>query len=275
MILEHMRTMSRTSFLRLGASRRLWTLALALTAALLVGYSASIGSAEELTATEIVKKMDQLLRGKTSVGTYEMTVVTPNWERTLRMDAWSIGNEMTFIRITSPAKEAGVGSLRIETNMWDYLPKVERIIKIPPSMMMQPWMGSDFTNDDLVKESSVVKDYTHELLGKEDIDGFNAYKIALIPKPDAPVVWGKVIAYVRASDFVPLREEYYTEKGKLVRVLTFSDIKKMDDRVIPTTWVMQPVDDPGKHTMLKIEKIVFNQSIPENVFTLENLKHVK
>jgi outer membrane lipoprotein-sorting protein len=267
--------MTRIESFRLSRKGRSCFLALALTAAFLIGHCTPAYSEEELTAKEIVKRMDQLLRGRTSVGTYEMTVTTPNWERTLRMDAWSEGIEKTFIRITSPAKEAGVGSLRIETNMWDYLPKVERIMKIPPSMMMQPWMGSDFTNDDLVKESSVVKDYTHELLGVEKIATFDAHKIGLTPKPEAPVVWGKIIAYVRTSDFVPLREEYYTEKGKLVRVLTFSDIKRMDDRVIPTTWLMQPVDEPGKHTMLKIERIVFYQPILEDIFTLENLKHVR
>ncbi len=231
--------------------------------------------AEEPSATEIIKKCDQLLRGNTSIGTYEMTVTTPNWQRTLKLDAWSRGKEMTFIRITSPAKEAGVGSLRIQTNMWNYLPKVERIIKIPPSLMMQPWMGSDFTNDDLVKESSVVDDYTHEFLGLETFDGFEAYKVKLIPKPHAPVVWGKIIFVVRTSDFNPLREEFYTERGKLVRVLSFSEFKKMDDRVIPTQWFMQPVEKPGQNTVLKVDKILFNREIPDEIFTLQNLKHVK
>jgi outer membrane lipoprotein-sorting protein len=230
---------------------------------------------EQLTATEIVRRADQLLRGKTSVGKYEMTIITPNWERTLAMDVWTEGYEKTFIRITAPPKEAGVGSLRIETNMWNYLPKVERIIKIPPSMMMQSWMGSDFTNDDLVKESSVVKDYTHELMGTETVDGFETWKIALTPKPEAPVVWGKIIMNVRKSDFNPVREEFYSESGKLVRVMTFSDFRKMDDRTIPTKWVMQPVDEPDKRTVLLVEEIHFNVAIPASVFTLQNLKRVQ
>lgn len=238
-------------------------------------FAPAVSATETLTAREIVRRADQLLRGKTSVGKYQMTVITPNWERTLDMDVWSVGTKKTFIRITAPPKEAGVGSLRIETNMWNYLPKVERIIKIPPSMMMQAWMGSDFTNDDLVKESSVVEDYSQEMLDVETLDGYETYKIALTPNPDAPVVWGKIVFNIRTSDFDPVREEFYSEGGKLVRVMTFSDFKKMDDRVIPTTWIMQPVDEPEKRTILRVDEIHFNQPISDSIFTLENLKRLQ
>ena len=133
--------------------------------------------AVELTGQDIVKRSDDLMRGDTSQGKYKMTVITPDWQRTLELDAYSTGRDRTFIRVLAPAKEAGVTSLRVKTNMWNYLPKVERVIKIPPSMMLQPWMGSDYTNDDLVKESSIVYDYTHTITGQEKIGADTAYKI--------------------------------------------------------------------------------------------------
>src|SRR5574341_2176164 len=141
-----------------------------------------------------------------------MSVTTPRWQRTLSLRAWMERPKRSFIRIMTPAKEAGIGSLRIGAEMWNYLPNVERTIKIPPSMMMQPWMGSDFTNDDLVKESSVVDDYTHRVLAAESVAGAPVYVIEAIPKPEAAVVWGKIVFRVRKSDFIPIAVEYYDER---------------------------------------------------------------
>lgn len=154
---------------------------------------AEVGAVPEIIAKDIVKKADSLLRGETNHGMSEMTIITPNWERTLRLKSWQNGIEKTFIRILLPQKDAGIGFLKIKNEMWSYLPTVERIIKIPPSMMMQPWMGSDFTNDDLVKGSSIVDDYEHREIGIEKVEGQDVYKIESDPKPDAPVVWGKII----------------------------------------------------------------------------------
>jgi len=227
---------------------------------------------DPLSAQELVKCSDDLMRGDTSRGTYKMTVLTPQWERTLELKAYSIGRDKTFIRIISPPKEAGITTLRIDNNMWNYLPKVERTIKVPPSMMLQPWMGSDFTNDDLVKESSIVYDYTHRIVAEEDIDGMPAYKIELTPKPEAAVTWGKLILWVRREDCVPLREEFYTEHGKLVKVLQYSKIKQMSDRVIPTIWKMTSVTREGHYTIIEILDVVYNKPIDENIFTMANLK---
>ena len=116
----------------------------------------------------IVKKMDQLYRSETSHAEMEMQIATPHWERTLAMTVWTKGMDHTFIRITAPKKEQGVATLRIGNEMWNYLPKTNKVMKIPPSMMMGSWMGSDFTNDDLVKESSMLNDYTYQLVKPED-----------------------------------------------------------------------------------------------------------
>jgi len=228
--------------------------------------------AQDLTPQEIVKRADDLLRGDTSQGQYRMSVETPGWKRTLELDAYSIGRDKTFIRILSPPKEAGITTLRIENEMWNYLPKVERTIKIPPSMMFQSWMGSDFNNDDLVKESSIVYDYTHKILYEKQIGSHDVYKIELIPLPEAPVTWGKLLLWVRKSDFVPLREEFYSERGKLIKILEYSDIKQVSDRTIPTTWKMKSVTKEGHVTIIEVIDIVYNEPVSENIFTLSNLK---
>jgi outer membrane lipoprotein-sorting protein len=226
----------------------------------------------ELTAQEIIKRSDDLMRGDTLRGKYQMTVETPDWKRTLELDAYSIGREKTFIRILNPPKEKGITTLRIKNNMWNYLPKVERTIKIPPSMMLQPWMGSDFTNDDLVKESSVVHDYTHKIVNEEMAGPELIYVIQLDPKPEAAVTWGKLIFRVRHSDFVPLREEFYSEHGKLIKVLEYSEVKQMSDREIPTVWKMTSMTKKSHVTIIKVDDVVYNEPVADSIFTMANLK---
>jgi outer membrane lipoprotein-sorting protein len=203
-----------------------------------------------------------------------MTVTTPRWERTLTMTAWEKRREKTFIRILSPARERGVVTLRIGNEMWNYLPRVERVIKIPPSMMLQSWMGSDFTNDDLVKESSIVDDYTHEITGTETVGKDIAFKVVATPKEDAPVVWGSIVYWVRKADYVPLKEEFYSENKELVRLLEFSEIREVGGRVIPTTWTMTPVKKPGRKTVFRIIEMEFDADIPDAVFTRRNMRSV-
>jgi outer membrane lipoprotein-sorting protein len=142
-------------------------------------------------------------------------------------------------------------------------------------MMMQPWMGSDFTNDDLVKESSIVEDYVHKVMGKEKIDGFDAYHVEAVAKPDAPVVWGKILYWVRVEDFIPLREEFYSEKGELIRVMSFSDIKEIGGRVLPTFWKMVPVKKKDRMTTFRLIEVEFDIPIPDEIFTLRNLKRIR
>jgi outer membrane lipoprotein-sorting protein len=230
---------------------------------------------QQLTGKEIIKRMDSLLWGQSSYGNFELQIETQRWKRTLELRAWEKDRKKTFIRILGPAKEKGIATLRIEYEMWNYLPAVEKTIKVPPSMMFQPWMGSDFTNDDIVKESSIVEDYEHEILGIEDIDGADAYKIESLPKPEAPVVWGKIIYWVRKKDFVPLKKEFYSEKGERIRVLSFSEVKNMGGRTIPTVWEMKPLKKEGKRTVFKINEISYDIPIDDNIFSLENLRNPK
>jgi len=248
---------------------------LQITVLMLVVAFAAAGraSAAEPSGHELVEHVERLLWGKSNHGLSEMTVTTPRWERTLKMRFWMDRPRYTLIRILAPPKEEGIGSLRIDAEMWNYLPKVARIIKIPSSMMLQSWMGSDFSNDDLVKESSMLVDYTHTLLGTEHVRGEPAYRVQSIPKPDAPVVWGKIVYFIRVSDRMPLKQEYYDERGELIKFMTFSDVRRLGGRTIPTRWTMEPVAKPGHRTVMRIHEITFDRPISVGVFTQANLRN--
>jgi outer membrane lipoprotein-sorting protein len=234
--------------------------------------SVPVTALAEPDARGIVRKTDNLLRGETSQAAFEMTVTTPNWSRTMKGESCSAGHwDKAFVRISAPVKDAGSGSLKIRNEMWNYVPKVERVIKIPPSMMLQGWMGSDFTNDDLVKESSLLNDYTHHVLRVEK----ESWVVALTPKPEAAVVWGKLLLWVRKSDFVPLREEFYDEKGGLVRVLIFKEIENVGDRNYPLVWEMTPLGKVGHKTVLRYRKIRFNIPVDNGRFSLKNLQSTR
>ncbi len=234
--------------------------------------------AAPLEAEQIVTQMIDNLRARANLSHYEVTIERPRWKRTLSLKAWDHrGEKKVFLLITQPAKEKGKGFLRIDYNLWTYLPEVEKIIKIPASMMLQPWMGSDFSNDDLVKESSYTEDYTHEIIGTETIEGVPVTRIKLLPKPHAPVVWGSVVFWVRSKPYLPMRQHFYNEKGELVKELTFSVFKKMDNRLLPTVWIMNPVRKPQERTILKLKEIDFvsGGQINPSIFTKQNLKNPK
>jgi outer membrane lipoprotein-sorting protein len=245
----------------------------ALAVAALVLFAAGAAAwADEPEALSIARKCDAALKGKTQHGGASMTVRTPEWQRTLEMTFWYDYPDKTFIRITAPAKDAGTGTLRLGSNMWTYLPSVERVIKIPPSLMLQAWMGSDFTNDDLVKESSLVTDYTHRIEGETTEDGDPCYRLIATPKPNAAVVWGKLIVLVRKADYLPRREEFYNEQGKLEKTLYFGDIRRVGSRNYPMRWRMVSHNKPGHETTLVFSRLEFDRPVPANVFTRQNLE---
>ena len=234
----------------------------------------SVAAAQE-SATSIVEKADQLMRGKTQQGVYSMKIIRPDWQRSIKMKFWSEGLDKSFVLILEPPKEKGVTFLKIKNEMWNYIPRINRVIKIPPSMMLQSWMGSDFSNDDLVKESSVVHDYTHKLLGREKMRGFEAYKVELVPKPEAAVVWGKIIEWIRVKDYVPLQADYYNERGERLRTIIFDDIKKLGGRVLPAKMELHLEKKPKNITYLILEEVLFDKPIPKSVFSMQNLRRAK
>ncbi|MCD4694743.1 MAG: outer membrane lipoprotein-sorting protein [Bacteroidales bacterium] len=230
---------------------------------------------QELTAKEIIDKADKKNRGETSQGTMIMKIVRSDWERTVEMKSWSKGDDYFLIFITAPAKDKGQVFLKRKKEMWNWVPTIERMIKIPPSMMMQSWMGSDFTNDDLVKQSSIVKDYAHTLLEDEGIRGQLCYKIELIPHPDAPVVWGKIISWVTKDGLNLWKSEYYDEDGFLVNIENAYDLKIFGDRILPSRMEIIPADEPDKKTVLIMKDLLFNKPLSDNFFTQQNMKKIR
>jgi hypothetical protein len=228
-----------------------------------------------LSARDIVKKADEKGRGLTNQGTMTLTIIRPDWKRSISFKSWSKGSEFSLIYITAPAKEKGQVFLKRQKDMWNWVPSIERLIKIPPSLMMQSWMGSDFTNDDLVKESSIVTDYTQKFLGREIVRGMDCYKIELMPLPDAAVTWGKIISWITVDGFNQWKAEYYDEDMELVNRMESYDIKKMGDREIPTRLEVEPVKKKGNKTILEIRSSIFNQPISDGFFSQQNMKSIK
>ena len=227
--------------------------------------------ASEQDVETLVRKIDALYRSATSVADMEMQIVTPHWERTLSLRVWTKGMDKTFIRIDAPKKEKGVTTLRIRNEMWNYLPKTNKVIKVPPSMMMGSWMGSDFTNDDLVKESSMLNDYTYEMIVPADAKPGHLY-IQFIPKDDSPIVWGKLITAVRADDLIPVWQHFYDEKSNLMRVLNFKEIVSFGGKTIPSVMEMVPQNQDRHKTVMRYLKAEFDVPIDDNVFTRRNLQ---
>jgi outer membrane lipoprotein-sorting protein len=223
-------------------------------------------------AAEIVRRAEDAYKGETSHGIFVMRVVTPDYERTLKLESWWVGNEKALIEILAPAREAGNRTLKIGDEIWMYLRRTETTIKIPPSMMLQSWSGSDYTYDDLVRESNLTRDYEIRLVGSDSLQGLPAWKLELLPRPDAPVVWGKLWYWVRQQDSLPARIEYYDEDGQLIRTMVFQDIETMGGRRIPTRWVMRNERKENHYTEIVLEEIEFDVSIPDRIFSFRALE---
>jgi outer membrane lipoprotein-sorting protein len=228
-----------------------------------------------ITPKKIVANANDLLRSKSSFSEITMSVIKPDWSRDFRMNLWAVEPDYALILITEPARDKGMVTLKREKEVWNWIPKVQRVIKIPPSMMLQSWMGSDFTNDDLVRESSIVEDYTHTLLGEEQLDGYLCYKIQLIPKPDAGVVWGKIILWITKDSFMELRADYYDEDDFLIKSMFGTDVRSMGGRILPTKWEMVPYEKEGQKTILKYHSIEFDKKIKNTFFSQQNMKRLR
>jgi len=239
--------------------------------ALTGAWQLSAQESSSFDVDEIIEYVDRLYRAESSYAEIEMEIVTPHWQRTLEMKSWSEGLKKTFIRITAPKKEQGTATLRIGSEMWNYLPRTNKVIKIPPSMMMSSWMGSDFTNDDLVKEFSLFEDYTYERI-YPDGAGRDTIFINCIPREDLPVVWGNIVIAVTASDSLPVWQKYYDEQGGLMRLWTYSDVRTFDGRTIPATMTLIPQAKEGHKTVIRYRKLEYNPEIDADIFSLRNLR---
>ena len=233
-------------------------------------------SGQDLSPREIVRIADERFNGeKTSISVMAMTIVRPTWERTVEFKSWSSGRDNALTLITAPAREKGQTFLKRKNEMWNWNPTISRLIKLPPSMMSQGWMGSDYTNDDILRESSVINDYTHEIVGEEMVAGRLCYKIKMIAKEEAAVIWGSQIRWIDKKDFLLLKAELYDEDNYLVRTELGEDVKTMDGRLIPTRLELIPAEEEGHKTIVEIKEIEFNKPINDSFFSQQNMKRVR
>ena len=229
-------------------------------------------NASNLDPEKILDGVDDLYRSKASHGIITLSVTTVNWQRTLTLEQWSKDEDKSLFKILKPKKEKGLATLRVDKNVWNYMPKVKRVVKIPSSMMSSSWMGSHFTNDDLVKQSRMAEDYTFSITFEGMQDDEEVVEITCIPNKEAAVVWGKVEVVVYADDYIPLRMIYYDEDLLLSRTLEFTNIQKMDGKMIPTLMRMFPADEPGESTTVKWDEIQFDVAIDDEFFSLRKLQ---
>lgn len=225
----------------------------------------------EVTAEELLRATDDVARGDESVVVMEMYVKTKRYERTMKMKAWAKGTEKSLIRILEPAKDAGITTLKVDDNLWNYLPKVDRTMKIPSGMMGNSWMGSHVTNDDLVRENRLSEDFTWSFKNKPNAQGEGNYVLELVPKPDTAVVWGRIVVEV-TPDKIPVEIGYYDEKGEKVRTMTWTEVKEMDGRRMPTVMTIIPADKPGEFTRMTYQEMDFDADIPPDMFTRQALQ---
>ena len=218
----------------------------------------------------LLAKVDDLYRSEASVAKMEMEVVTPHWERTMEMDSWTKGTDKSFIRILSPKKDAGVATLKLENDMWNYFPKINKIIKVPSSMMMASWMGSDFTNDDLVREYRYSRDYKSSY---EDKGTY--YLITLIPNDDVVTVWGKIQVEMDKKTELPTKAFYFDEKDKKIRKMEFKERKLIDGKNIPMVMELVPLNKEGHKTVVRYKSLSFKDKVKDSIFSRRNLQKRK
>ena len=227
------------------------------------------------TALEIIEKAEDNFRGASNIAEVKMTIERPKWTREMTMKSWTVGEEYALILVQGPVRDKGTAFLKKEKEMWNWVPNIEKVIKLPPSMMMQSWMGSDFTNDDLVQNSSIINDYTHEIIGEETVGEYVCYKLQLTPKPEAPVVWGKVVSWISKEGYLQLKTEFYDEDEYLINRMEASQVKEMDGRTIPTKMTITPVEDEGNRTTIEYLSMDFDVEIDPAIFSIQHMKRLR
>jgi outer membrane lipoprotein-sorting protein len=227
------------------------------------------------SAEEIIRRADEKYRGKSSYSEMTIDIVRPKWSKQMKIKGWSEGTKYSVSIVTSPAKEKGTVFLMRDKEVWNYMPTIDRTIKFPPSMMLQNWMGTDLTNDDLVKQSSILIDYTHKIIGEELMEGYTCWVIELTPKEDAPVVWGKVLIWVDNNEFMMLRTDYYDEDDFLVNQMIGSEIKEFSGKKLPSKLRIIPSENTGQETILTYDRLEFDINISDQFFNTNYMKRIR
>jgi hypothetical protein len=227
------------------------------------------------SAFDIVQKSDQQMRGDSSYSEITMNIIRPDWTRSMGMKSWTKGLDLSLVLVTAPAKDKGSASLKRQKEMWNWIPNIERVIKIAPSMLGQSWMGSDFTNDDLINQSSIVVDYEHEMVSHEVIDNDDSYVIDAIAKPEAPVVWSKVRIWISKQTYLQRKVEFFDEFDELVNTMQTYDIKELGGRQLATRMEMRPADKPGNKTEMITHQAAFNFDVDDDFFSQQQMKNLR
>lgn len=233
------------------------------------------GSALAESAFDIVDKSDKQMRGDSSYTVATMNIIRPDWTRSMSMKSWTKGKDLSLVLVTAPAKDKGSASLKRQREMWNWIPGIERIIKIAPSMLSQSWMGSDFTNDDLINQSSIVVDYDHVLVQEERFDGELTYVIDAVAKPDAPVVWSKVRLWISKETYLQRKVAFYDEFNELVNLMQTYDIKALGGRMIATRMEMIPAEKEGHKTEMITHEAQFDFEIGDDFFSQSQMKSLR
>lgn len=233
---------------------------------------AAAADAAERDAGQIVRDALNHWRGLSSHGEMTMTIHRPDWERSMSIESWTEGEEKSLVRVTAPMKDRGTGTLIDDDNMWTYSPRINRVIKVPSSMMGQSWMGSDFSNKDISRADDIVEQYDHTLLGESEHEGMAVYEIEAVPHEEAAVVWGREVLKIR-EDNVLLEHRFYDQDGELIKQLTTLEIRAMDGRNVASRQRMQKVESPGEWTSIAVDAVNFDVELNDNVFTLSNLRN--
>lgn len=242
--------------------------------AIALGSTVTRADPKPPSGEQLVDDMEKRMRGKASKGEMEMYI--KKWERSITMKFWEQYPDKSLTRITGPAEDAGMGSLKLGSDLWSYNPNIDQVQKIPPSLMLDSWMGSDFTNDDISRSSSIKLDYDVKDPVPSQFEGVKSWRLELVPKPDSPVVWEKLVLEMAQDDYRPFRQEYYDEKGNLARVMHFKDYRKMSDgRLYPFVWRMENLQEKGRFTEMRVKNMEFKESLPKKQFSIRALKRAR
>jgi len=228
-----------------------------------------------LTAEQILKKAEQKLAASSVIATLDVTIKRPKWSKTMSLKTWSKGTEYAMAYILGPEKDKGTVYLKSQNEVYNYLPKIKKTVKLPATLLAQNWMGSDLSTDDLVKMTNYLQDYNATISGSETVSGRACYKITLTPKSTANVIWGKLIVSIDKTDFIQLKTVFYDEDLEVVNTLIGSDIKNFGGKKLAAKYVMMPSDKPGEHTTIIYKNVSFNSPIASSFFTKSNMPKVK
>jgi len=238
----------------------------------LIASFAVHADSESRDATDIIRDALNHWRGLSSRSEMTMTIHRPDWERSMSMESWTEGEKKSLVRVTAPRKDRGNGTLIDDNNMWTFSPKINRVIKVPSSMMNQSWMGSDFSNKDISRTDEILEQYDHTLLNESDVDGFVVYEIKSVPHEDSAVVWGREVLFVR-EDNVMVEQQFYDQDGELVKTLRTLEFAEMGGRAVAARQRMEKVETPEEWTEIRLDGVEFDVELSGGVFTLSNLRN--